>query len=73
MSWLTSKAYDDWKCNPPEEKKSNLICDDCDNFIFPEDVFYRIDGCVMCEDCAKYWLDQQGHTATEEECFGVSE
>ena len=58
--------------NPPDEPESHLFCegDRCREPFQPGDDIYVIEGCNLCEECAKEWLYQQKHTATEEECYG---
>ena len=70
MSWLESKQYDDWRCNPPEDEVSKIVCDSCDNYIYPDEKVYEIDGCRFCEECARDWLEEQARVATYEECRG---
>lgn len=67
MSWEDS--YDKWKTTPPDEPESRLHCDECKDAIYPYDKYYLVDGLCLCEDCAREWLYQQEHTATEEQCY----
>lgn len=62
--WLTSKAYDDWKCNPPEydDTEETLFCE-CGEPIESGDRYYIIDDCTYCEDCAQAWLDEHSFVA----------
>ena len=72
IDWLTSKAYDDWKTTPPDAPDTDFVCG-CGCEIFPDDVYYEIEGEKMCEECAKEWLEEQKHYATYDECFKENE
>lgn len=67
-SW--ESKYDAWKTSPPEDEPSKLICEDCGNYIYPDEHFYRLDDCVYCEECAKDWLEAHREVATDGECNG---
>lgn len=47
---------------PEPEEKPLFICGDtggCGAPIYPGDMYYDVDGFVLCEDCGRDYLDQQ--------------
>lgn len=64
-------SLDRYLTNPPDDPESNFLCGECKDPIYPNDEYYVIDGVNLCEDCAREWLYQQKHIATEEQCYGV--
>lgn len=69
MSWLESKAYDDWKTTPPEPKESKFRCTCCDEEIYPDDKYWNIEGEKYCYACARDWFEDQMCVATWEQCY----
>lgn len=66
--WLHSKAYDDWKCSPPEDndgKRTKCHCAWCDEDLYFDDEYWEIDDQILCESCASDWLDNHKHWVSE--------
>ena len=70
--YLHSKAYDDWKCNPPEESApvSKCKCHYCNDELLPDDEYYELDGEIVCEFCAEEWLEGKKNWVTEDMAYG---
>ena len=69
MDWLTSKAYDDWKTSPPEDKPSKLRCYCCGDSIWPDDKYMDIEGEIYCHYCAEDWFEDQWQKASIDQCY----
>lgn len=63
--WLNSKAYDDWKLNPPERKTTACQCAWCKEDLWFDDEYYELDDEILCEDCAKKWLKNRVNWVSE--------
>ena len=62
--WLESKAYDDWKLNPPE-KTTACHCAWCKEDLYFDEEYYELDDEILCEDCAKKWLKNHMNWVSE--------
>lgn len=69
MSWLESKQYDDWRCNPPEEE-SHIKCACCNDNLWTDDKYMEIEGEIYCHYCAEDWFESQWQKVTDEQCCG---
>ena len=59
------KSLDKWLTTPPEEKESKCKCSRCGETLYPDDEYYELDDEIMCEDCAREWLEGNKNWVTE--------
>lgn len=68
MDWVNSKAYDDWKCTPPddddEEYEITVECQCC-AVLHEGDEYYEIDGQIWCPECIDDFLSDHKKTVGE--------
>ena len=50
-------SYDIWKTTPPEEGETQCHCAWCKEDLFYDDEYWELDGEILCEDCARDWLN----------------
>lgn len=63
-------ALDRYLTTPPEEKETKIHCKECNEALYLDDEFYRLDDAVLCRRCALKWLDNHSEYVTEEMAYG---
>ena len=58
-------SYDLWKTTEPE-RDSKCKCVYCGCELYECEEYYDIEGEILCEDCARGWLDEHRRTVTYE-------
>lgn len=59
------KSLDRWLTTPPEEDTTECFCAECEEPLYVDDEYFELDGQILCEDCAKDWLDDRRSVVTE--------
>ena len=62
-SW--EQYYDKWKMTPPDYDDTKCHCEWCHEELYFDDEYWELDDEILCEECAKKWLDNHKHWVTE--------
>lgn len=64
------KSLDQWLDSEPEVHDSKCKCAECNVSLYPEEDYYDIDGDILCEECAREWLEENKSQVTDEMAYG---
>ena len=71
---MQSMTLDDFLAGEPiypsEAGPTKVRCEECGTELYPEDEYFRLEGQILCEECAHDWLDGQRDIVTRSMAYG---
>lgn len=70
MFYSNNPVLDEERYQQQQEERPHIECDECHGYLYKEDDYYEaddvieLDGIMMCEDCARAYLDKKRRKVT---------